>query len=152
MTTADPFASFNADVARALPEYTKRSPYALLLGIEVVEVGPGFIRCAMPNDEKLTSGVGAVHGGALVSLIDHTLSLAVYPLVEIGKWVATLEFKVSYLAPIRQGKPGRIVAEGKVLSLKKRIAAVRVDVTFEGELVATAQGTTYVKDRLNSSS
>lgn len=143
------FPTFDARVADALPEYTKRSPYASLLGIEVVKAEPGAITCRLPVREALTSGVGAVHGGAIVSLVDHALSLAVYPLVEIGKWVATLEFKVNYLAPVRPDA-SEVIADARVLTLKKRVAAVRVDVTARpsGELVATAQGTAYIREKL----
>jgi 1,4-dihydroxy-2-naphthoyl-CoA hydrolase len=142
------FPSFNQVVADALPEYTKRSPYASMLGIEVVDVKPGSIRCKLPVRDGLNSGVGAVHGGAIVSLVDHALSLAVYPLVEIGKWVATLEFKINYLAPVRLEPGSDIVAEARVLALKKRVAAVRVDVLVKDQLVASAQGTGYIRDKL----
>jgi uncharacterized protein (TIGR00369 family) len=143
------FPTFNARVAEALTEATKHSPYCSLLGIEVVKTEPGAIRCRLPVRDELQSGVGAMHGGAIVSLIDHALSLAVYPLVEIGKWVATLEFKVNYLAPVRPTMTA-IVADARVLTLKRTVAAVRIDVTAEpnGELVATAQGTGYVREKL----
>ncbi len=144
------FPSFNADIAKVLPEYTRSSPYAGTLGIEIVESLPGKLTCRVAVTPKLGSGVGAVHGGVIASLVDHSLSLAVYPLVEVGKWVATLELKMNYLAPVRvdapDDKPRFIVARAEVLALKKRIAVVRVDVSFEDELVATAQGTVYVKE------
>lgn len=142
------FPSFNQQVADALPSRSAISPYASLLGIEVVEVKPGRIRCKLPVKDALNSGVGAVHGGAIVSLIDHALSLVVYPLVEIGKWVATLEFKVNYLAPVRLEPGSDIVADAYVLALKKRVAAVRVDVTVKDQLVASAQGTGYIREKL----
>ena len=90
-----------------------------------------------------------MHGGAIVSLVDHSLSLAVYPLVEIGKWVATLEFKVSYLAPVRPEMTA-IIADARVLALKRTVATVRVDVTAEpsGQLVATTLGTAYVREKI----
>ncbi len=142
------FPTFNADVAKVLPQYTKGSPFAGMLGIEVTESRPGGLTCRIPLTPKLGSGVGAVHGGVLVALVDHSLSLAVYPLVEVGKWVATLELKMNYLAPVPADAEGFIVAEAQVLALKKRIAVVRVDVKWENELVATAQGTVYVRDPL----
>jgi uncharacterized protein (TIGR00369 family) len=144
------FPTFNRAIADALPEYTKRSPYASHLGIEVIAVEPGMIRCRLPVMDKLQSGLGVLHGGAIVSLIDHALSLAVYPLVEVGKWVATLEFKVNYLAPVRVGGADAIVAEARVLSLKKRVATVRIDVRAGDELVASAQGTGYIRERPGS--
>lgn len=140
------FPTFNADIAKVLPQYTASSPYAGMLGLEIVDSHPGKLTCRVKVTPKLGSGVGAVHGGVIASLVDHSLSLAVYPLVEVGKWVATLELKMNYLAPVRADAEGYVVAKSEVLALKKRIAVVRVDVSFEGELVATAQGTVYVKE------
>jgi uncharacterized protein (TIGR00369 family) len=142
------FPTFNEDIAKALPMYTSRSPYASLIGIEIIETGPGMIRARVPVTDKLASGVGAVHGGAIVSLVDHCLSLAVYPLVEIGKWVATLELKLNYLSPARMDAGGELIARAEVIALKKRVAVVRVDVTHGEDLVASAQGTVYVRDGL----
>jgi len=143
------FPSFNPDIAKALPEYTKRSPYCALLGIEIEDVGPGTIRVSLPVSDGLHSGVGAVHGGAIVSLVDHALSLAVYPLVEIGKWVATLEYKINYLAPVKMGaEPSKIIADARVLSLKKTLAVVRADVMHGDKLVAIAQGTDFIREKL----
>lgn len=138
-------ARFNPKVAEALGAYTRSSPYAGPLGIEVVSVEPGRVVCQLQVAERHHSGAGAVHGGAIVSLIDHSLSMAVYPLVEIGRWVATLEFKVSYLAPVRDGT---LLAEASVLSLRKRVGTVRVDVRNGEQLAATATGTVYIRDKL----
>ena len=143
------FPTFNPKVAEALIEATKHAPYTSLLGVEVVKGEPGVMRCRLPVRPELMSGVGAMHGGAIVSLVDHALSLSVYPLVEIGKWVATLEFKVSYLAPVR-AEMTAIIADARVLALKRTVATVRVDVTAEpnGQLVATALGTAYVREKI----
>ena len=133
------FPTFNADIAKVLPEYTKASPYAGLLGIEITDARPGILVCRVAVDSKKHgSGVGAVHGGVLVSLVDHALSLAVYPLVDVGKWVATLELKMNYLAPVPADATGFIVCEAQVLSLKKIIGVVRADVKWNDQLVATA--------------
>src|SRR5262245_19888552 len=77
---------FNPKVGQALDAYTVASPFANMLGMRIVEAGPGFVVAEMPIESKHGSGVGAVHGGAMVSLLDHVLSLTVYPLVEVGKW------------------------------------------------------------------
>ncbi len=135
---------YNPAIAEKLALYTRRSPFAALLGMEIVSYGPGTVCCQLPVTDKLLSAIGVVHGGAIVSLIDHILSMAVYPLVEPGKWVATLEFKVSYLAPVAQGT---IVARAEVMALKKQVGTVRVDLFNGATLVATAVGTTYVRDK-----
>ena len=143
-------ASYQPRVAEVLAEATKSAPYPVLLGLEVVEQRSGFIRCRLPVTDRLMNGVGLVHGGALVSLVDHVLSIVVYPHVEIGKWAATLDLKVSYVAPVRAGE---LIADAEITSLRKRIGTVRIDVRNpqrageDGELVATAMGTVYVKER-----
>ncbi len=142
-------ARYNAAIAEKLALYTRNSPFAALLGMEIESYGPGMVNCRLPVTEKLFSAAGAVHGGVMVSLIDHVLSMAVYPLVEPGKWVATLEFKVSYLAPVTQGT---IMARAEVVALKNRLGTVRVDLFNGNTLVATAMGTTYVRDKLASKS
>ena len=147
MSTNDSEQRFNERVATALTAATKNAPYPSLIGMEVLEQTPGRIVCRVPVREAIMNGVGIVHGGAIGSLVDHVLSIVVYPLVEVGRWVATLELKTSYLAPVREGD---IVAEATVLSLRKRLGTVRVDVhNVSGEkktLVATALGTVYVRD------
>ena len=139
---------FNARVADALTAATKSAPYPSLVGFEVVEQTPGRVVCRLPVREAIMNGVGVVHGGAIGSIVDHVLSIVVYPLVEVGRWVATLELKTSYLAPVREGD---IVAEATVISLRKRLGTVRVDVhndvAEKRTLVATALGTVYVRDK-----
>ena len=143
-------ASYKPRVAEVLAEATKAAAFPALLGLEVVEQRSGFIRCRLPVTEKLQNGVGLVHGGALVALIDHVLSIVIYPHIEIGKWAATLDLKVSYIAPVREGE---LVADAVITSLRKRLGTVRIEVHNplapgdEGELVATAMGTVYVKER-----
>jgi len=136
---------FDPLVAEKLAQRTRDAAYPALLGIEILEVTPGRLRCRLPVADRLMSGAGAVHGGALASLVDHAISLAVYPLVERGKWVATVELKLNYLAPVRAGE---IVAEAQVLALGRQVGTVRVDLTSGTELCATALGTVYVRERL----
>ena len=142
-------ASYNPKVAKVLVEATKSAPYPSLLGFEVVEQRPGFIRCKLPVSEKLYSGVGLLHGGAMISLVDHVLSIVVYPHIEPGRWAATLDLKVSYIAPVTEGE---LWADAEITSLRRRLGTVRIDVSNKKgdaapELVAQAMGTVYVKDK-----
>jgi len=144
VTTPDFSELYNPEVARLLRESTRSAGFSALLGLEIEDCGPGFIVCSLPVTDQLQSGVGAVHGGAIASVIDHALSLAVYPLVEPGLWAATMELKINYVSAVSKGT---IRATGKVLSLRRRIGVVRVEVENEGRLVAAAQGTVYVRER-----
>lgn len=136
---------FNPKVANALKEATAGGGFPVLLGITVTRCEPGLTECSLPLTEKLANGVGTVHGGAISSLIDHTLSLTIYPLVEVGRWVATLEFKVNYMSWAREGT---LRAVGRVESLRNHVAVVRVDVHNGDDVIAQAQGTLYIRDKV----
>jgi uncharacterized protein (TIGR00369 family) len=131
-------------VAKAIKERSG-SGYSGLLGIKVDEVAAGRVVCSLTVRPELCSSLGVLHGGAIASLIDHALSIVVFPLVEVGKWVATLEFKVNYVSWVREGSL-RVVAS--VESLEQNLAVVRVEVDNDAKSVAVGQGTLYIRDRV----
>ncbi len=145
-------SSYNPRVAEAIVSATRSAPFPSLLGLEIVAQRPGYLRCKLPIKDKHRNGVGLVHGGVLTALVDHALSVVVYPHVEVGKWAATLDLKMSYLAPVRDGE---LFAEARIVSLRKTIGVVQIEVQNVPEasapggsqLVAVAMGTVYVKDR-----
>jgi uncharacterized protein (TIGR00369 family) len=108
------------------------------LGLRLVAVGPGTATAEVEVRPELLQAFGAVHGGVVAALVDHVLGAAVFPAVSRGTWPATLEFKLNYLAPVRDGV---IRAVSEVVVLRRRTAVVQVDVTNDGRPVATALGT-----------
>ena len=145
MADTDIAARFNPELAARIQKHANESRgFVPLLGIRVEEYGPGTVTCRLTYKPELDNSVGTVHGGALAALIDHTLSLAVYPLVELGVWVATTNMSLQYLAPVRAGD---CVARGTVLSLGTRQAVVRVEVHNGDRLVASAIGGLTVRER-----
>jgi len=88
--------------------------------------------------EELLNPFGAAHGAVLASIVDHALGSAVFPLIALGTWPATLEFKLNYLAPVR---PGLLRARSEVVSISSRTAVVTVDCSNGDRSVATALGT-----------
>jgi uncharacterized protein (TIGR00369 family) len=135
---------FNPLVAQAVKERS-RTGYPGLLGISVDEVSPGRVVCSLAIRPDHCSAIGLLHGGAIASLIDHALSIVVFPLVEVGKWVATVEFKVNYISWVREGT---VRAIASVESLRGHLAVVRVEVESDSEKVAVGQGTLYIRDRV----
>ena len=108
------------------------------LGIQITGVGPGWCVAELEVRPELLNPFGAAHGAVLSSLIDHVLGSAVFPIVPLGTWPATLEFKVNYLAPARVGT---LSARSEVVSISSRTAVVSVECTNSGRLVGTALGT-----------
>jgi 1,4-dihydroxy-2-naphthoyl-CoA hydrolase len=121
------------------------------LGMRFTDVGPGWCVCELELRPDLLNPAGVAHGAVVASLIDHTLGTTVVPLIPAGSWPATLEFKVNYLAPAREGL---LTARGEVRSITTRTAVVEVECENGGRTVAVALGTIAVTppraDRLSS--
>jgi uncharacterized protein (TIGR00369 family) len=108
------------------------------LGMRFTEVGPGWCTCRIDVTAELLNPVGVAHGAVVASLVDHVLGSSVIALVPRGTWPASIEFKVNYLAPAREGE---LVARAEVVSLSSRTAVVQITCTSGGRDVATALGT-----------
>ena len=117
---------------QGLPDY---------LGIRTVDAAPGRLVAELDVRGELLNPFGAVHGGVVSALADHVLGAVVYTVVERGYWAATTEFKLNFLAPVRQGT---LRAESAIVSMSRRTAVVRIDMVNEGRGVAAAQGTVTI--------
>ncbi len=111
------------------------------LGMKFTAVEPGTLTCELPVTDELLNPFGAAHGGVVSALVDHVLGAVCLPVVPAGSWPATSEFKLNFLAPSRTGT---MVARSTIVSMSKRTAIVRVDVTNGGRLVCAAQGTVAI--------
>jgi uncharacterized protein (TIGR00369 family) len=112
------------------------------LGVKFVEFQPGRLKAEMPVRKELLSPFGNLHGGVMAGLVDHVLGCVLYPLMPRGAWAATTEFKLNYLAPV---KDGTLIVESSVVSMTRTTAVVRVDVSNQGRLACVAQGTLLVR-------
>lgn len=113
------------------------------LGITFREFEAGRLVATMEVRDELITPMGAIHGGVMAGFVDHCLGCVLYPLMKRGQWAATTEFKLNYLRAVRDGT---LTAESTVLSLGRRSAVVRVEVTNGGKLVCVAQGTLLISD------
>ncbi len=132
------FPNFDPDTAAAAANFEDRTGLGAFLGINVLDVGPGTMRCTLAVRDELLNPFGMLHGGVVTALIDHVLGAVCYPVIPRGTWSATTEFKVNLLAPIRDGD---VVADAEIVSMTRRTAVVRIDVQNNDRLVALAQGT-----------
>jgi uncharacterized protein (TIGR00369 family) len=79
----------------------------------------------------------------MAGFVDHCLGCVLYPLMKPRQWAATTEFKLNYLRAV---KGGTLTAESTVISIGRRSAVVRVDVSNDGALACVAQGTLLISD------
>lgn len=122
------------DSAGGLPGY---------LAIKLRELTAGSLVATLDVRDELVTPLGAVHGGVMAGFVDHCLGVVLYPLMKRGQWAATTEFKLNYLRAVRSGT---LTAVSSVLSMGRRSAVVRVEVTNDGKLACVAQGTLLIAD------
>lgn len=136
--TRPTFENFNQEWADKVVGRVSRKGIDSYLGLKVTGVEAGRLVCEMPVTDELITNMGNMHGGCMSAMCDHVLGVVMYPVMPPGSWAATTEFKVNLLAPVTGGT---CVATAEIISMSKRMAVVRIEVTNEDRLVAAAQGT-----------
>ena len=117
-------------------------PLADTLGITGVvrEAGHSVLRCRV--DPAFYNPNGVFHGGVVYTLVDYSMGGAVQYGLPAGEHCATIEVKISYLAPVREGT---LTAEANVIRQGRNIAFVESKVTDgQGRLIATASGSMFI--------
>ena len=112
------------------------------LGIHHTHIGPGTLTAELTVRPDCLNPFGSLHGGVISALCDHVLGSVCYPVIPRGAWAATAEFKINLLAPVKEGT---LSARAQIVSLTKKTAVVRIDVTNGQRLAAVAQGTVLIQ-------
>jgi uncharacterized protein (TIGR00369 family) len=113
-----------------LAGWVATAPFEDLVGITIESAAKGRAVLSMPFRVKLAQGGGVVHGGALTTLADTAVAMAIKSLLPAGTMFATTELSVRFLAPVREG---RMTATAAVTGPEGR--------TFRGEAaVIDAEG------------
>ncbi|MFN7929074.1 MAG: PaaI family thioesterase, partial [Blastocatellia bacterium] len=99
--------------------------FTQLLGIEIDALEPGRARMSLDVTEKHRQLAGVMHGGAIATLVDTAVALAIVSTSEPGAKFTTIELKVNYLSPIVEG---RVIAEARLIRDGKRIVVAECDV------------------------
>ena len=115
-------------------ELSNNSSYAKLLGLNVVEVEMGRAKISMKIKEELTNPTKAPHGGAILSLADHTCGTAA---MTLGPCVGG-QFSVNFTSSPKMGE--EIVAEARVIHNGRRTRIIEVEVKSQDDKLV-AKGT-----------
>lgn len=130
------------DILSATGDEQRMPPVARLLGWELLEIEPGRVKVRYEAGRQFLNPMGNVQGGILAAMLDDVMGPAAFTTVEEGKFVPTLEFKISFF---RSAKAGMLIAEGRLVHRTKSIAYVEGDLwTGAGELVARGTATLLV--------
>ncbi|MDL2255574.1 PaaI family thioesterase [Parabacteroides sp. OttesenSCG-928-G06] len=122
-------------------EFLQGDKFALLAGVELLEVGKGCAKARMEIKPMHLNGGGVCQGGAIFTLADLAFAAATNS-------HARLTFSItSSINFFRSESKGFLYAEAKEVFDHKRLAHCEVHITNEaGELIATFNGTGYRKD------
>jgi len=127
----------------SLPEWIALAPFEEYLGMHIDEAANGRAVLTMPFRAAHCQGAGLMHGGAIVSLADTALAMAIKSLLPRGTHFATIEMDLKFHAPVRWGMVCAIAEAGE---RSGRDIAGRVEiVTEEGVKAATFRAIFRVK-------
>ena len=94
-----------AEVAQfELEEWIDGSPFERLLGVQILKTEGGQAHLSLPFTLKLSNGGGVMHGGALTSLADTAVAMAIKSLLAPGTVFATTDLSMKFIAPVLEGQ------------------------------------------------
>jgi uncharacterized protein (TIGR00369 family) len=116
-------------------------PFAQVMGLSIPRAERGFVTFAFTPSELWENPMGTLHGGAIGTLLDSAMGMAVLSTLEQGVSFTTLEYKVNFLRPVF-ATTGEVFGEGRVLHEGRTQAVVEARlVDASGKLYALASST-----------
>ena len=96
------------------------------IGARLLQVEPGLCALALPYSEQVTQQQDGFHGGAIGALADIAGGYAGLTMAPAGMEVATIEYKINFLAAL---KGGELRATGRVLKAGRRVIVTSAQVS-----------------------
>jgi uncharacterized protein (TIGR00369 family) len=131
--------TFYEGVLRMLRGEIPQSHAGKLIGFQITAAKPGEATIELTAGPQHTNPMGTIHGGILCDIADAAMGIAYACSLAEGETFTTLELKINFLRPVRDGK---LRALGKIIKKGSTIGLVECDVLDEQEkLVAHATST-----------
>lgn len=126
-------------MSQKLPFDTKGfHPFGDIIGLRFSKLENGYSQCLLSVDQKLMNPHGFLHGGVMYSMADTGMGAALYTLLEENELCATIEIKIAYFKPVKEGS---LICETKVIHKGKNISVLESEIFNSEKLVAKAFGT-----------
>jgi len=117
-------------------------PFARLLGIEVDSVEPGHAVLSMKLRDDLMRNNDIAHGGAIATLIDSAMAIAIMALLEENERTVTVDLTIHYLRPISEGTAR---ASARVVRAGRRVITVSAELFDQNEKLSATAISTYLR-------
>ena len=125
--------------------FAAQFPFFRLIGLDVVDLTPGWSKTRLEFRGDLTQPAGILHGGVIASLIDSGIAHALLlterfqELHKDGGALISVDLRVKYLRPVSEGA---IECESTILRLGRQIIhAESVVSSSDGKEVARGDAT-----------
>lgn len=112
-----------------LPAWVACAPFEEYLGMQIDEAGDGRAVLSMPFKVKLAQGKGLMHGGAVTSIADTAVAIAIKSMVPEGTDFVTVEMNLKFVAPVKEGT---VRAEARATRQGERKISGEADI-YNGE-------------------
>ena len=132
-----------------LEQYNQGNHFGKANNLKLKIISEGQIEYSMQLEDKHLAVKDLIHGGAISGFMDAILSVAAFSAVyKKNKKVATVEFKINYLKPVR--KLQILTGKGSVLKKGSKLLFVQGEIFDEAnELITTGSGTIMQFDGKN---
>ena len=129
---------------RALEGLYVSAPVNRLFESRLTITGEGTARIAFDIDERVYHAAGAAHGTVYFKMLDDAAFYAANTLVT-DRFLLTTSFNLHFVRPVKSGK---IVAEGRWISGRKRVLVAEARlVDSHGEEIGRGTGT-FMRSRI----
>ncbi|MBU2054303.1 MAG: PaaI family thioesterase [Proteobacteria bacterium] len=102
-----------------------RAPFIVDLGIRLDSLGHGECTTVLPLQPRHLQHDGYVHAGVQATMADHTAGAAAATLLQAGRIVLTVEFKINLL---RAAKGERLICRSRVLKAGRQFTVVESEI------------------------
>jgi len=117
-------------------------PFAKLLGIEVDASEPGHAVLSMKLRDDLMRNNGIAHGGAIATLIDSAMAIAIMEQLAENERTVTVDLTIHYLRPL---SGGTAKASARVVRAGRRVITVSAELFDDDDKLAATAISTYLR-------
>jgi len=117
----------------------KIAPIAKTLGFNLTLIAPGTATIEIDVTERFWNPMSTLHGGILVDIADAAMGLAYAAALEDGESFTTIELKINYLRPFKEG---HLKAVAKTIHHGRTVGIMDCDVFDDrGKVIARSSST-----------
>lgn len=116
-----------------LKTFVPNLKHCKLLGIDVLDVGPGRLVLLLPYSETIIGNpeTGVIHGGALTTLMDTACGFAAISALAEPGICPTLDLRIDYMKPAEPGLS--VIGDAEAYRVSNNVVFARGVAYHEGE-------------------